>query len=251
MITILMLMSATPAYAEELPEVTQAASEEEHVEGQAIETQQSMTIIETEVKDIPAENGETVSILESGTEVGIYMTNVNGDWNAVLIEDEIRYIPTEATALTAPAYAYEYGSDLTRLTAYSAEQIEQLLAGTELAGLGETFAAMESKYGVNALFLVSITKQESGSGSSSLARRQNNLGGLKNGRGGYMAFDTKADCVDYMARLLGSKYLTEGANLYSGKTVKDVARRYCEQSSSWTSAIESLMKNGYQKILTA
>ncbi len=249
MITILMLVSTVPAYAEELPAETQMTSEEAHVEGQTIETQQSMTIIRTEVKDIPAENGGTVSVLESGAEVVVYMTNINDKWNAIMIGDDIRYIPTETTALTASAYEYEYGSDLTRLTAYGADQLELILAGTQLAGLGETFAAMEARYGVNALFLISITKQESGSGASSLARRQNNLGGLKNGRGGYMVFDTKADCVEYMAQLLGTKYLTEGAKLYSGKTVKDVARRYCEQSSSWTAAIENLMKEGYNRII--
>jgi len=249
LITILMLGMATPAYAEELPEAAGTATEEEHVEGQTIETRQSMTIMKTEVKDIPAENGETVTVLASGAEIGVYMTDVNDSWDAILLDGEIRYIPAANAALTASAYEYEYGSNLTRLTAYSPEQLEQLLDGTELSGLGTTFAEMESKYGVNALFLISITKQESGSGSSSLARRQNNLGGLKNGRGGYMAFDTKADCVDYMAQLLGSKYLTEGGRLYSGTSVKDVARRYCEQSSSWTAAIENLMKEGYNKII--
>lgn len=250
LITILVLGMAHPAYAEELPETAETATEEGHVEGQTIETQQSMLVMETEVKDIPAENGKTVLTLKSGAMVHVYMTGVSTDWNAILMDDgEISYIPAESTAATAPAYEYKYGSDLTQLTAYGADRLEIVLQGTGLAGLGETFAAMESKYGVNALFLISITKQESGNGSSSLARRQNNLGGLKNGRGGYMTFDSKADCVEYMASLLGTKYLTEGGRLYSGKTARDVARRYCEQSSSWTAAIENLMEESYNKII--
>ena len=64
-----------------------------------------------------------------------------------------------------------------------------------------------------------------------------------------MTFDSKADCVEYMASLLGTKYLTDGGRLYSGKTARDVARRYCEQSSSWTAAIENLMEESYNKII--
>ena len=41
-----------------------------------------------------------------------------------------------------------------------------------------------------------------------------------------MTFDSKADCVEYMASLLGTKYLTDGGRLYSGKTARDVAVSY-------------------------
>ncbi|MEA4852942.1 MAG: glucosaminidase domain-containing protein [Christensenella sp.] len=226
-----------------MPQVAHAAQQEENV------TQESVVVRETEVMDIPAHNGEVVETVPSGTSVEVYMQDVNDEWNAIVEEDgTIHYVLETDVALTAPAYVYQSGTDLTNLTAYPEEQLEILLQNTGLAGLGGAFVNAERNYGVNALFLISITKLESGNGNSSLAKNSNNLGGLKSGGNGYLSFDSKEQCVDYMARLLSENYLNENGKYYSGKTVKGVSKIYCEQSSYWASSVEKMMEQAYNKI---
>lgn len=148
-----------------------------------------------------------------------------------------------------PPYKYEYMGDLTQVTGFSAEELEALVEGTGLEGLGAFYAEKEQTHGINALFLIAVAKLESGFGKSSLARNSNNLGGLKNGKGGYMKFDSKEDCIEYQATLLRDRYLSEGGKYYAGKTTKAVSKRYCEGSSSWYGQVESLMEKGYNKII--
>jgi len=91
---------------------------------------------------------------------------------------------------------------------YSAARFERVFAGTGLAGLGQAFYGAEKDNGINALVLAAICAHESGWGTSRLAREKNNLAGL----GAYdcspgkaMCFDSREECVFYLARLLRDK----------------------------------------------
>ena len=89
---------------------------------------------------------------------------------------------------------------------YTAERLERALEGTGLAGMGQASYGAEKAYGVNGVVLAAICAHESGWGTSRLARERNNLAGLGAcGPGLGMAFDTRADCIDYLARLLAGR----------------------------------------------
>lgn len=148
-------------------------------------------------------------------------------------------------------YVYEYMGDLTQLSGFTAEELESLVADTGLAGLGAYYAEKEKTHEINALFLIAVAKLESGFGKSNLAKNSNNLGGLKNGNGGYMKFDSKEDCIEYQATLLRDNYLSEDGKYYAGKTTKGVSKYYCEGSSSWYKQVEGLMKKGYYTVMEA
>ncbi len=97
---------------------------------------------------------------------------------------------------------------LTTPSGYTAERLERALSGTGLAGLGQAFYGAEKDNGINALVLAAICAHESGWGTSRLARDKNNLAGL----GAYdcspgkaMCFDSREECVFYLARLLRDK----------------------------------------------
>ncbi len=95
---------------------------------------------------------------------------------------------------------------LTTPSGFTAERLEMALAGTALAGLGQAFLAAEQEHGVDAVVLAAICAHESGWGTSRLARERNNLAGLgAYGPGLGMAFESRADCIDYLARLLAGK----------------------------------------------
>jgi len=89
---------------------------------------------------------------------------------------------------------------------FTAERLERALSGTGLAGLGQAFYGAEKAYGVNGVILAAICIHESGWGTSRLAREKNNLAGLGAYSAGMgMTFDTRADCIDYLARLLAGR----------------------------------------------
>lgn len=92
---------------------------------------------------------------------------------------------------------------------HAAADLDRALAGTGLAGLGQALCVAEAETGVSAVLLAAICAHESGWGRSKLAREKNNLAGL----GAYdgreyscgMAFESRADCIEYLARLLAGR----------------------------------------------
>ncbi len=88
---------------------------------------------------------------------------------------------------------------------YSAARFERALAGTELSGIGEALVQAERGTGTNALVLAAIIVHETGWGQSRLAREKNNLAGLgayDDAPGRAMRFESRAECVMFLARLL-------------------------------------------------
>lgn len=158
---------------------------------------------------------------------------------------------TETFADETLVIKYEYTpyNDLTVIAGFTGEELETLLKDSGLAGLGAFYAEKEQTHGINALFLISVAQLESGFGNSKLAQNCNNLGGIKNGGDGYMEFPTKQDCVEYQSTLLRDDYLAENGKYYSGKTTKDVSKKYCEGSESWYTQVESLMKKNYNELM--
>ena len=95
---------------------------------------------------------------------------------------------------------------VTTPSGFSAARFERAFAGTPLAGIGEALILAEAETGINAVILAAICAHESGWGRSKLARERNNLAGLgAYGPGLGMTFDTRADCIDYLARLLAGR----------------------------------------------
>ena len=83
--------------------------------------------------------------------------------------------------------------------------LEASLVGTGLEGLGQALVQAESETGINALVLAGICAHESAWGTSRLAKEKNNLAGLgayDDRPGSALRFDSRAECVMFLARLL-------------------------------------------------
>lgn len=121
-------------------------------------------------------------------------------------------------------------SDLRVLSNLTAEDYELLLAGTELAGIGEALVTAEVAYGVNGLYMLGLACEESGVGTSRYARERNNLTGWgaadSNPDGAYY-FDSKSECIMHVAERLSINYLTEGGKFFSGYTPRAIDVKYC------------------------
>lgn len=112
--------------------------------------------------------------------------------------------------------------------------------GLNSKSLASSITNAEDEFSINAVFLMAIIRLESGNGTSWLAYNNNNLGGVSNGKS-YRKFETKEQCVLYMAQLLSEEYLDENGLWYGGgSTTKDINKYYCELPN-WHKKINSLM----------
>lgn len=109
--------------------------------------------------------------------------------------------------------------DLRLASGVTSAEIDSMLVGTGLAGLGPAFAAAERDHGVNALALLSIAILESGWGRSRLAQKRNNLFGMR--RRQFLSFHSKESSVDHAGNLLKSFYFPRGRT-----NLRDVGRMY-------------------------
>lgn len=127
-------------------------------------------------------------------------------------------------------YGLTVDTDLRIHSNVTAEEIDRMLEGTALHGLGYAFVEAEQKYNVNALYMVGLAIVESGWGTSRYATERYNLYG-------FHAYDSNPDLATYfdgwhdstlhVASYLQKHYLTEGGIYYNGYTPKAVDVKYC------------------------
>lgn len=123
---------------------------------------------------------------------------------------------------------------------FTAQEIESVLK-YQLKGLGQAFHDTAKKYDVNPLFLVSICGLESGWGRHMLKR--NNIAGVLN-----CSFKSKNSCIEYLAKLLATKYSEGGPCHHGENTISDISLNYCPDGGHWNSLITSIMLDLYKQI---
>lgn len=132
--------------------------------------------------------------------------------------------------------------DLTTPCGYSAEELSAGLLG-ELSAFAEEFIAAEEKYEVNAVFLAAVAALESGWGRYCF--RPNNIFGWSG-----KSFESKEDCIDFVASKIAEHYLSENGKYYGGKTVSGVNKFY-NGSRFWEEKIAGIMAMISRKIASA
>ena len=118
----------------------------------------------------------------------------------------------------------------------SVAQINKILAGTGLAGYGQSFYNMEQIHGINALFAIAVGAHESANFYKTA--NWNNYFGFR-GNGGWMSFSSPEACIDYFGQLMNTR-------LYYGKSIEQIAVIYC--NSSWTKHIKAHMNEKWAKL---
>lgn len=121
-------------------------------------------------------------------------------------------------------------SDLRVASNVTAEEIDYMLKGTALEGLGEAFVEAEQKYGVNALYMMGLAIEESAWGTSSFAVNRNNLYGwnaVDSNPGKATSFASKKEATLFVASKLKANYLTEGGAYHEGYSARSIDVHYC------------------------
>jgi len=132
----------------------------------------------------------------------------------------------------------EASHDITSVSGLGPDELEYIVSGSGLSGLGQTFYEMENTYGVNAVFAISVAQLESGNGESVMARYDNNLFGLMG-----MSFSSREKCIVYFGDLIRNYYFDNGMT-----TTYSINPVYCPDNYEWASYIESLMSHNYYKV---
>ena len=127
------------------------------------------------------------------------------------------------------------------------EQMYNILEGTALQTLSDGYVYMEEVYGINALFLVSLSAEESGWGRSELAIYNNNLGGIKSTTGDWEYFNDWFECLSFKADLLYNDYLCNDGQYHYGTSIWDVNIAYCEQTT-WAENINTIAYELLEKV---
>lgn len=113
------------------------------------------------------------------------------------------------------------------------EDLERILS-KGLSGYGQAFYDMEQKYGVNSIFAISVAELESGHGTSSAFRRNNNAFGINSGK---KYFNSVEIGIEYFGLLMNK-------SLYNGKSIDRIGSVYCV-GGSWANKVKSLMRTNY------
>ncbi len=154
-------------------------------------------------------------------------------------------------SLMSRARAGGFGNyDLTTPSNLLGSQIDAVLYGTGLHGLGEAYALAERESGVNALFLVALSALESAWGSSYFARTRNNLFGFQaftSNPGAAARFASKEVCIAFVAGYLKEHYLTVGGRRHRGFTARAVNVSYASDPE-WHSKVTSIMGRLAQRL---
>lgn len=169
-----------------------------------------------------SEELKTVAKIEEQERAAVEVTNRSSEEHRTVetVEIEERTINLELTV----------DSDLRVISNLSADEFNKMLSNTALNGLGNTLEQAEKEHSVNGLYLMGLACIESAYGTSSFARNRNNLvgwGAYDSNPNSAKYFNSKDECILYVAEKLKNNYLTEGACYFNGYSAKAVDIRYC------------------------
>ena len=145
-----------------------------------------------------------------------------------------------APKVAAPALTFSEAAemDLRTPSDLTADELRNGLK-KDLVDLAEDFVAAEERYGVNAVFLAALAAFESGWGRHCF--RENNIFGW-----GRKSFETKSECVDFVASKIAQHYLSEDGKYYHGMNLYGVNRSY-NGSDVWVENVAAIMSKISEK----
>ena len=123
--------------------------------------------------------------------------------------------------------------DVYYISNLNAYMINEKLKGTFLEGTGDMMYFIEQSKGINFRAIYGIAGLESGKGKRLAA--MNNFCGIKNGLGNaYRNFDSREDCLLYLADLLNHE-------IYKGNSLDEIGPIYCPPDETWANQVREIM----------
>ena len=135
----------------------------------------------------------------------------------------------------------------------SAEYLDKCLKGTKLEGKGQMFLDAQEKYGINAVFLMSIVKEESGYGAAPAKERNGvvhkyNIAGLKTGKKvvGHVYQDNESyeACIESLCKNLHKYYISRKKT-----TIGSIQTVYAPGNTKWAAKVAKSMGEIAKRIM--
>lgn len=137
--------------------------------------------------------------------------------------------------------------DLTLRCGISKEDFKQLIENVEqdttkfFYNNSDIIYDLCEKYELNEIFFCGLIAGESGWNISKSHRTKCNYISMMS-KGKLIKYSTPEEGLEAAAKLLHNKYLTKGGAYYSGKTLANVQKVFCPNSSTWVNLVYGCMK---------
>ena len=137
------------------------------------------------------------------------------------------------TAIYEMKITDNFSFDVYQISNLNDKEINKRLKGTFLEGTGKMMYKIETEKGINFRAVYAIAALESGKGKQTSGR--NNYCGIKNkDYSGYRDFDSREECLIFLANLLNSKF-------YRGRSLEAIAPDYCPTDTTWAKQVKEIM----------
>ena len=124
---------------------------------------------------------------------------------------------------------FNYEMNLLTPSYIKEETLAKAFQNTKMQGLEKYFIQAEKETGINALYLAGLAVHESGWNTSKFAEKRNNLFGWQaydNDLDKTKYFESKGECILFVAERIKTLYLTESGMFHSGYTIESISSRY-------------------------
>lgn len=141
-------------------------------------------------------------------------TNIKGLANEIIFVENLQF---------------EYNTNLLIKSNIKEETLAKAFQNTKMQGLEKYFIQAERESGINALYLAGLAVHESGWNTSKFANKRNNLFGWQaydNDLDKTKYFESKGECILFVAERIKTLYLTESGMFHSGYTMESISSRY-------------------------
>lgn len=168
--------------------------------------------------------------------------------------DETLNPPGKLMTLTVSAYAetdesttprkvwYDYMIEADDVTGATEEEFNELIeyicdyrgikySKCPFYNKGNILVQIEEDYQISGIACLAIWTWESGFGTSSIATKRNNYGGIS-GKRGYRYFDSVDEGMLHQGKLLRNTYVDNGCT-----TWESIGKKYCPCNSKWASNV--------------
>ena len=131
------------------------------------------------------------------------------------------------------------GNDKADNSKYTAEMFDAEFAKQNgvLRGKGQVFIDYANKYDIDAALAVAIAVEESGRGTSSLARNNYNFFGMRAVSGGWRKFSSVEEGIEGGISYISRKYISQGI-----VNIKDIGKIYCVPPDQWIANVSKHYK---------
>ena len=124
---------------------------------------------------------------------------------------------------------FNYEMNLLTPSYIKEETLAKAFQNTKMQGLEKYFIQAEKETGINALYLAGLAVHESGWNTSKFAEKRNNLFGWQaydNDLDKTKYFESKGECILFVANKIKTLYLNENGMFHSGYTMESISSRY-------------------------